>query len=127
MNVPQNLRYSKDHEWVRPEGNTWRVGITDFAQHELGDVVFCELPQAGRQLRQGEAFAVVESVKAASDVYAPISGKVVRANDKLSASPELINSAPYEDGWLIEIEPTSPSEKDALMDATAYQGLIAES
>jgi len=126
MNVPQNLRYSKDHEWVRPEGNTWRVGITDFAQHELGDVVFCELPPPGRELRQGEAFAVVESVKAASDVYSPISGKVVRANDKLASSPELINSLPYEDGWLIEIAPAEASGKDALMDAETYSKLIAE-
>ena len=124
MSTPTNLKYSKDHEWVSATGGTTRVGITDFAQHELGDVVFCELPEVGRVLKKGEAFAVVESVKAASDVYAPVSGKVVKRNDSLTSNPELLNTSPYESGWMIEIEATDSAELGALMDSAAYDELL---
>jgi|SRR5690554_2005129 len=124
---PDDLRYSQEHEWVRVESdNRARIGITDYAQRELGDVVFVDLPQVGDQVSAGDAFAVVESVKAVSDIYAPVSGKVVEVNDALANQPELINSAPYGDGWIAVIEMESPSELDDLLDADGYRKHVGE-
>jgi len=121
--IPSDLRYRDSHEWVRVEdGGTVVVGISDHAQGELGDMVFVELPEPGMSYDQGEACAVVESVKAASDIYAPLSGEVVKANDKLEDSPELVNSDPYGDGWLFRMIPSDAAQIDGLMDAEAYAG-----
>ena len=124
--VPADLRYTKDHEWVRVDGEEAVVGITDYATGQLGDIVFVELPDSGRTLSQFAAFGVVESVKAVSDLFAPVSGDVVAANDALAAAPELVNSDPYSDGWMLRIKLADPSEVDGLLDATAYEALIAE-
>ena len=113
--------YSKEHEWVRVEGDTATVGITDFAQGQLGDVVFVEVPEAGRQLSQGGEAAVVESVKAASDVYAPVSGEVTEANQALSDDPSLVNSDPEGEGWFFRLRLADPSQLDGLMDSEAYK------
>ncbi|MGI9951164.1 glycine cleavage system protein GcvH [Moorellaceae bacterium AZ2] len=126
MEIPVHLRYSKDHEWVEVEGNRARIGITDYAQQSLGDIVFVELPQVGDELTAQDSFGVVESVKSASDVYTPVSGKVVAVNEALLDSPQLINSDPYGKGWLIEIEMLDPSEVENLLDAESYQKLITE-
>lgn len=123
-NVPADLRYARSHEWVRVEGDTATVGITDHAQHELTDVVFVELPAVGRQLRAGEACAVVESVKTASDVYAPVSGTVIAVNEALAGNPGLVNSAPYGEGWFFKLKLAQPAELDQLLDAAAYRALI---
>jgi glycine cleavage system H protein len=123
-NVPADLRYARSHEWVRVEGDTATVGITDHAQHELTDVVFVELPAVGRQLRAGEACAVVESVKTASDVYAPVSGTVIAVNEALAGNPGLVNSAPYGEGWFFKLKLAQPAELDQLLDAAAYRTLI---
>ena len=122
MEVPEGLRYTAEDEWLRPESesNEATIGITDYAQHELGDIVYVELPPVGRVLRRGETFGVVESVKAVSDLYAPVSGEVVARNDALEGSSELVNSAPYTDGWMLRIRVSDPAELDGLMDATAY-------
>ncbi len=121
--IPSDLRYRDSHEWVRVENDgTVVVGISDHAQGELGDMVFVELPEPGISYDQGEACAVVESVKAASDIYAPLSGEVVKANDKLEDSPELVNSDPYGDGWLFRLIPSDAAQIDGLMDAGAYAG-----
>ena len=119
MNVPDDLRYAKSHEWLRADGT---VGITDHAQHELTDVVFVDLPAVGTVVKAGEVVCVVESVKAASDIYAPVAGKVVAANPGLSANPALVNTDPYGEGWMFKLELANPSERDALMDAAAYRG-----
>lgn len=120
MNIPENLRYSKEHEWVRVEGNRATIGITDFAQDSLGDIVFVELPQVGDEVKaMGEA-GVVESVKAVSPVYSPVSGKVVEVNGALEGAPESVNAAPY-DSWFFVLEMTDPAEVDALLDAAAYE------
>ncbi len=120
---PSDLRYRDSHEWVRVEDDgTVVVGISDHAQGELGDIVFVELPEPGMSYDQGEACAVVESVKAASDIYAPLSGEVVKANDKLEDSPELVNSDPYGDGWLFRMTPSDAAQIDGLMDAGVYAG-----
>ena len=124
---PENLRYTKQHEWIDVlEGKTARVGITDYAQHELGDIVFVELPGVDDEFEQGEPFGVVESVKAVSDVYAPVSGTVEEINEELPDAPEIINTSPYGDGWMIKIRITDAGELDGLMDAAAYQAHIAE-
>ena len=120
------LRFSKDHEWVRGEGGTGRVGITDYAQSQLGDVVFVELPETGRALKRGGEAAVVESVKAASEVYAPVSGTVGAVNSALVDDPSLVNSDPLGAGWFLEIALSDPSELDALMDEAAYAAFVAE-
>ena len=120
------LRFSKDHEWVRVEGGTGRVGITDYAQSQLGDVVFVELPETGRALKRGGEAAVVESVKAASEVYAPVSGTVGAVNSALVDDPSLVNSDPLGAGWFLEIALSDPSELDALMDEAAYAAFVAE-
>jgi len=128
MNVPAELRYSKDHEWARlePTGRV-RVGITDYAQDALGDVVFVELPATGTALASGDTFGEVESTKSVSDIYSPVTGTVVERNDELDKSPELINSDPYGQGWLVVVELTDAAEVDQLMDAAAYSDLVAES
>ena len=113
--------YTKDHEWVRIEGAVAVCGISDFAQKSLGDVVFVELPEIGRRVKQGEQIAVVESVKAASDVYAPVDGEVTAVNDALPANPALINSAPLGEGWFFKLKPSNPAQAQALMDEAAYR------
>ena len=118
------LRYTKDHEWVRLDGDGATVGITDHAQTALGDVVFVDLPEVGREVATGEAIAVVESVKAASDVYAPIAGRIVEVNAGLTDNPALINASPTGDGWFFRIEPTDPAEIAALMDDAAYARFV---
>jgi glycine cleavage system H protein len=118
MNVPDDLRYAKSHEWLRADGT---VGITDHAQHELTDVVFVDLPAVGKVVKAGEVVCVVESVKAASDIYAPASGKVAAANTALTANPALVNTDPYGDGWMFMLELSNPPECNALMDASAYR------
>ncbi len=127
MNVPSDLKYVDSHEWIRAEPDgTVTIGITDHAQAALGDLVFVELPKPGRKLAAGEACAVVESVKAASDVYAPLSGEVVAANDALSGTPEAVNEDAYA-AWLFRLRPSEPGELASLLDAAAYSKLIAES
>jgi glycine cleavage system H protein len=125
-NVPADLRYTKSHEWLRtlPDGNV-EVGITDHAQEALGDLVFVEVPEAGRTLKAGESCAVVESVKAASDVYAPIACTVIGGNPQLAAEPEAINKDPYGSGWLMRIRPASPAEVATLLSAAEYTGFLA--
>lgn len=124
-NVPKELKYSKDHEWLRKDSDgSYIVGITDHAQELLGDMVFVDLPEVGSAVSAGDDCAVAESVKAASDIYAPISGKIVAINDELEGSPELLNSDPYQDGWLFKIEASDESEIAALLDAAAYQALL---
>ena len=112
MSTPKDLRYSEEHEWVKVEGEKVRVGITDFAQHELGDIVFVELPEVGTEIAANEPFGSVESVKTVSELYAPISGKVVEVNEDLNDSPESVNESPYEKAWMVVIEPTDLSEVD---------------
>ncbi|BDH44681.1 glycine cleavage system H protein [Salmonella enterica subsp. enterica serovar Choleraesuis] len=124
-NVPKELKYSKDHEWLRKDSDgSYIVGITDHAQELLGDMVFVDLPEVGSAVSAGDDCAVAESVKAASDIYAPISGKIVAINEELEGSPELLNSDPYQDGWLFKIEASDESEIAALLDAAAYQALL---
>ena len=125
MAVPADLRYTKDHEWVRLDGDEATVGITAYAAEQLGDIVFVELPEGGRSLSQFAAFGVVESVKAVSDLFAPLSGEVTTSNDALGGSPELVNSDPYGDGWMIRVRLSEPGEVDELLDAPAYDALIA--
>jgi glycine cleavage system H protein len=124
MNVPENLLYTKDHEWAKIEGNQAAVGITDYAQHSLGDITFVELPKVGNKTEQFKLLATVESVKAASDVYASFSGKVVKINDALANSPELINQSAYDSGWIAVIEIQDIKEKSNLMTAAAYKTLL---
>ena len=123
--VPTDLRYTKDHEWVRVDGDEATVGITEYAASQLGDIVFVELPDSGRSLAQFAAFGVVESVKAVSDLFAPLTGEVTAANDALAGSPELVNGDPYGEGWMIRLRLAAPDEVDGLLDATAYDALIA--
>ncbi len=120
MNVPAELKYSEEHEWTRAEGNRVVIGITDFAQHELGDIVFVELPQVGDSLSFGEPFGSVESVKTVSELYAPVSGKVVEVNSTLEDAPEKVNQAPYGDGWMVIVELSDASELDKLWSAEKY-------
>jgi glycine cleavage system H protein len=124
--VPQVLRYTKEHEWVRVESGVATVGITDYAAHELGDVVFVELPDVGRTVAQSAAIGVIESVKAVSDLFAPLSGDVVETNSELSGEPELLNSDPFGKGWMLRIQIADPSQVDGLLDAAAYDALTAE-
>jgi glycine cleavage system H protein len=124
MNVPSNLKYTKDHEWIRVEGNNAFVGVTDFAQGELGDVVFVEIETVGETLSKGEAFGTIEAVKTVSDSYMPVSGKVVEKNPKIEATPDVINKDPYGDGWMIKIELSNPAEVNELLTAEQYQAQI---
>ena len=120
FDVPDDRRYLESHEWVQADADPARIGITDFAQDELGDVVFVELPEAGEEISAGEAFGVVESIKAVSDLYAPVSGTVAAVNDRLAEEPELLNDEPYGDGWLIEVEGIDASELEELLGPEAY-------
>ena len=126
MNIPKDLKYSSDHEWVRVEGNVAFVGITDFAQSQLGDIVFADLPAEGRVIKANEVFSVVESVKAVSDIITPVSGKIVQVNPALDGAPELINQDPYGEGWIVAVELADKSELDGLMDDAAYAKVAAE-
>jgi glycine cleavage system H protein len=125
MAYPANYRYTKEHEWVDVKGDVAAIGITDYAQHELGDVVFVELPKVGAKIETGKTFGTVESVKAVSDIYAPASGEVVEANGVLHDTPEKINTDPHTDGWLIKVKLANPAEIGGLMDAAAYEAFIA--
>ncbi|MBJ7460683.1 MAG: glycine cleavage system protein GcvH [Ilumatobacteraceae bacterium] len=124
MNIPEDLRYSADHEWARLSGNSIRIGITDYAQDALGDVVFVQIPMVGAVVALGQSFSEVESTKSVSDIYAPLSGKVSQVNDALVQSPELLNSDPYGDGWICEIELSDPAQFEQLLTSSAYQSLI---
>lgn len=126
MQFPENLKYTKDHEWLRVEGNVAVMGITEFAQEELGEVVFVDLPGAGKQVKQGETLTVVESTKAASDVYAPVGGKVKEANSALSVTPALVNKSPYGDGWMVKLEGFSAADVAKLMSAAEYKSLVGD-
>ncbi|MDQ0155277.1 glycine cleavage system protein GcvH [Robertmurraya andreesenii] len=126
MNTPKELRYSEEHEWVKVEGDKVRIGITDFAQSELGDIVFVELPEVGDEITADEPFGSVESVKTVSELYAPISGKVVEINEDLSDSPEFVNESPYEKAWMIVVEPASMADVENLMTAEQYEEMVKE-
>jgi glycine cleavage system H protein len=124
--VPADLRYTKDHEWVRVDGDTATIGVTEYAAQQLGDVVFVDLPVVGRTVDQFATFGVVESVKAVSDLYAPLSGEVVEVNGDLAGNPELVNSDPFGDGWMIRVRVSDASQVPGLLDAAAYEQLTAE-
>lgn len=126
MDFPDELKYTEEHEWVAIADDIATIGISDFAQSQLGDVVFVELPEIGDELEAGKPFGVVESVKAVSDVYSPLSGEVIEINEELPDAPETLNTSPYEDGWLIKIRLSNPRELDDLLDAAAYQELVAD-
>ena len=126
MATPNDRRYTKEHEWVRMDGERGTVGITDYAQGQLGDVVFLELPEVGRVLKQGEVFGTVESVKAVSELYAPVDGEVVEVNSALVSAPEKINSDPYGDGWMIKVRLADAKAAEGLMDAAGYEARVAE-
>jgi glycine cleavage system H protein len=126
MSFPQDLRYTNDHEWLRTDGTRCRVGITQFAVDQLGDITVVELPRKGESITRGERFGTVESVKSVSDLYAPVSGKVVAVNAELKDAPELVNSDPYGKGWMIEVEPSDASEIERLLAPEAYEKAVAE-
>jgi glycine cleavage system H protein len=123
--IPHDQRYTREHEWLRVDGSTGTIGITSFAADELGDIVFVELPEVGRKLKQFGAFGVVESVKAVSDLFAPISGEVIEVNGALNANPELLNTDPFDAGWIAKVALADPEEADQLLDAAAYEKLTA--
>ena len=124
MNIPTDLRYTKDHEWIRIEGNIATVGITDFAQGELGDIVYVEVETAGETLEAEEVFGTVEAVKTVSDLFMPLTGEIIEFNEALEDCPEDVNESPYENGWMIKIQLDSDADTSALLDAAAYQALI---
>jgi glycine cleavage system H protein len=124
MKVPPELRYTKEHEWIRVKGTEAEVGITDYAQGELGDVIFVELPQTGSKLAQMKPFGTIDAVKTVSDLFAPVTGEVVAVNDSLQSNPALVNQSPYEKGWMVRIKLDNPSEVDALLSAADYQKLL---
>jgi glycine cleavage system H protein len=126
MNLPENLKYTKDHEWIKVEGDQATVGITDFAQGELGDIVFVEVETEGEALGQGDVFGTVEAVKTVSDLFMPVDGEVLEFNTELESSPEVVNEDPYEKGWMIKIKITDPSQLDELLEVKAYQEVIGE-
>ncbi len=126
MSIPSDCRFTEEHEWAKVEGTKVTVGISDYAQKELGDVVYVELPEVGREVKKGESFSNVESVKAVSDIYSPIDGKITAVNDSLEAQPEQINESPHQDGWLVVIEASDPSQADSLMNAESYSSYVAE-
>lgn len=125
MNFPDNLRYTKDHEWIRLEGDEAIVGITDFAQHELGDIVYVEIETVGQQLNAGDVFGTVEAVKTVSDLYLPVNGSVTEINPKLNSNPELVNNDPYGEGWMAKVKLSNASDVESLMNAEAYQKLVS--
>lgn len=127
MEFPEDVRYTKEHEWIRVEGPVVRVGITDFAQDALGDVVYVDVPEIGSTVRAGESFGEVESTKSVSDVYAPVTGRVVERNARLGDSPQLVNEDPYGQGWMIAIEAEGPGSVEGLMDAETYRRLVESS
>jgi glycine cleavage system H protein len=124
MNFPDNLRYTKDHEWIRLEGDEAIVGITDFAQHELGDIVYVEIETVGQQLNAGDVFGTVEAVKTVSDLFLPVNGSVTEVNPKLTSNPELVNNDPYGEGWMAKVKLSNASDVESLMNAEAYQKLV---
>jgi glycine cleavage system H protein len=126
MNIPSELKYSREHEWIRVEGNLVTLGITDYAQEELGDIVNVELPDEGDEIHKDEAFGAVESVKASSEVFSPVSGKIIEVNEPLLDAPEMINEDPYDEGWMVKVELSDSSELDELMDAAGYMQYIEE-
>jgi glycine cleavage system H protein len=125
MNFPENIRYTKEHEWIRLEGDVATIGITDFAQHELGDIVYVEIETIGQELNSGDVFGTVEAVKTVSDLYLPVNGSIMEVNPKLNANPELVNTDPYGDGWMVKMKIANVADVDGLMDAAAYQGLVS--
>jgi glycine cleavage system H protein len=126
VQVEQGLRYTRTHEWARIEGDVATVGVTDYAQSELGDITYLELPQPGTRVKQGEPMGVIESVKAASDIYSPVSGEVIEANQGVVEAPEKVNQSPYGEAWLVKIRLSDPSEVESLMDAAAYEQFLVE-
>ncbi|HHU00469.1 glycine cleavage system protein GcvH [Xiashengella succiniciproducens] len=124
MNIPENLKYTKDHEWVRVEGNIATVGITDFAQSELGDIVFVEIDTEDEELAQEEVFGTIEAVKTVSDLYMPLSGTIIEVNENLESQPELVNKDPYDGGWMVKVEIKDKAEIDKLLSAEQYKALI---
>lgn len=126
MKIPENLKYTNDHEWVRVEGNIGILGVTDYAQGELGDVVFLDIDPDLKEITKGNSFGTIEAVKTVSDIFAPFSGKVLEINKKLSDSPELVNSDPYGDGWMIKAEISNPSDLSDLIESNAYKNLIGQ-
>jgi glycine cleavage system H protein len=126
VEYPDDVRYTKEHEWVRPEGSVVRIGITDFAQDALGDVVYVDLPDVGTNVHAGQAFAEVESTKSVSDVFSPVDGAIVERNPLVDERPELVNEQPYGDGWLVLVSPADPAAADALMTAEAYQSFVED-
>lgn len=126
MNIPEDLKYTKEHEWIRVEGNIGTVGITDFAQSELGDIVFVDLNKSKTEVKQGEVFGTIEAVKTVSDLFAPVSGKIIEYNNKLETNAEIVNKDPYGEGWLVKIEISNPEELNNLLDAEAYKALIGK-
>ncbi len=126
MNIPSNLKYSKDHEWVLVEGNIATVGITDFAQDQLGDIVFVDIQTEGEDVAKDENFGAIEAVKTVADALMPVSGKVIEVNPELEGAPESVNQDPYGKGWMIKVEMSDPSELDTLMDAAQYEAMIAQ-
>jgi glycine cleavage system H protein len=126
MNFPEHLKYTKDHEWIHIDGDTGIVGITDYAQGELGDVVFVELPAVGKALKAHDTFGTIEAVKAVSDLYAPLSGSVIETNPDLDKTPEIVNKDPYGKGWMVKIKVANPAEVSGLLSATAYKQLVGK-
>jgi len=124
MNVPSNLKFTKDHEWIRVEGDIAVIGITDFAQHELGDIVYVEIETVGESLGKEEVFGSVEAVKTVSDLFMPISGEILELNENLEGNPELVNTDPYNEGWMVRVKITDASELDSLLDSEGYKELI---
>ena len=125
MNFPSNLRYTKDHEWIKLDGNVATIGITDYAQRELGDIVYVEVETIGKPLKAGEVFGTVEAVKTVSDLFLPVDGTITELNAALANSPESVNSDPYGEGWMVKMTVNNPSDVEALMDATAYETQVA--
>ncbi|MCE2997403.1 MAG: glycine cleavage system protein GcvH [Cyclobacteriaceae bacterium] len=126
MNIPANLKYTKDHEWIELNGNTATVGITDFAQGELGDIVYVDISSVGKSIAQHEVFGTVEAVKTVSDLFMPVSGKVLEFNSGLEAAPETVNSDPYGKGWMVKVELSNPAEVEGLLSAAQYKELIGK-
>src|SRR5215217_2909385 len=124
MNFPESIRYTKDHEWIRLEGDIATIGITDFAQQELGDIVYVEVETVGQELNAGDVFGTVEAVKTVSDLYLPVSGSILEINPNLNGSPELVNTDPYGEGWMVKMKVSSVADVEALMDAAAYQNVV---
>lgn len=126
LKYPAELKYTREHEWIKVEGNVGIIGITDFAQDQLGDVVYVELPAVGSHVGQGKQFGTVESVKTVSDLYSPVTGQVVAVNESLAGQPELVNSEPYGGGWMLKVELSNPAELEGLLSAAAYEGFLRE-